>query len=95
MFSKVGDAIENDDIYSPVFSDVHIQGYKERGKLIADLTQALLHGGIKSTNQTVSRWLAKCWDNADQWEEDLDQGQEKGEGSTADVMHSCNLHNIV
>ncbi len=50
MLLKVGDAIHIDlDVYFPVFSDISIQGYKKEGKLIAELAQALPHGGIKSS----------------------------------------------
>jgi hypothetical protein len=46
--AEVSDANHNLDAYFPVISDVRIQGYKrKKGSLIAELTQALLHGGTK------------------------------------------------
>jgi hypothetical protein len=56
----LGDALHKDlDVHFVVFSDVRIPQYKKKGKLTAELTQVLFDGCIKSTNQIVSRWLAR------------------------------------
>jgi hypothetical protein len=85
LILKIGDAIDIDTYFS-VFSSGKIKEQHKKGKLIKDFTEAMPKDGIKISTQTVTKWLASCYSKADEWEEKLNQEQNKKEEASKVVQ---------